>query len=648
VARRPIVVLPLLLIALAAVGGTIWVLSGREADRARSTDERSGATPGPAGRPASSGTAAKGSLPGAPDQMPGATRPAPVVSLGGAPGRRAVGRVVDRSGAGVAGASIACLREPSLSRGLFEGSREPLGITALSDAGGRFEVAGLPTGQPLGLDVRHADYAPAEPPPFTASESQDTDLGDIVLDAGLLLIGNVLADDGRPLPGASVELTELGAPPPGEGGPQPRQTLTSADGEYRFDHLAPRQFTVEASSAGFVPRAATLALVFGASTGTARQDFKLLPADAAIAGRLLDEDDRPVPGVGLRLSQRDRNEHDYFIIDSETAADGGFRFGEVSGGLYQLEVQGAAWYLPQPLTVRGGDQSLEVRVHRARSVAGRLEGAAGAPRDFRVSVRPDGSTGARLLPDAPARLTVKAPAPPGRFVFGGLRPGPYRFDVEAAGYAFTSSADVILGEEQATAEVLIQLQTGGTLAGQVAPPEPGVAVELRASDYDPAAPMESMLPTPPLHGLATDTDAEGAFRLEHVPAGTYTLKARASDAPPLLVRDVLVTEGGTRDLGLLQLPRGGVIFGNVLGADGSPSVGARVTVITADQQEQAITDASGAFRLAPLPAGEYDLRAVPPTLWEALRFEAQAHVTLAAGRETPVLLTFVERTPNPH
>jgi hypothetical protein len=114
------------------------------------------------------------------------------------------------------------------------------------------------------------------------------------------------------------------------------------------------------------------------------------------------------------------------------------------------------------------------------------------------------------------------------------------------------------------------------------------------------------------------------------------------------VREVEVLEGGRHDLGLLELPRGGVIFGNVLGVDGAPSVGARVTALAPGQQEQALTDAAGAFRLPSLPPGEYQLRATPPTMWEALRYEAETKVTLQAGQETPVLLSFVERAATPH
>ncbi|HZM00895.1 MAG TPA: carboxypeptidase-like regulatory domain-containing protein, partial [Planctomycetota bacterium] len=511
----------------------------------------------------------------------------------------------------------------------------------------RFELAGLPAGQPLAVEVRQDEFAPLESPPFTASEEQTTDLGELVLDAGLLLIGNVLAEDGRPLAGARIALSELGEAPPSEGGPEPRRASTGADGEYRFDHLAPRQFTVEAAADGFAPRAATLALVFGAATGTARQDFRLRPADAAVGGLVRDEEDRPVPGARLRLSQRDRNAHDYFAADGAADESGRFRFAQVAGGLYQLELLGSSWYLPQPLTVQGGDESLDVRVRSARSVAGRLQGPAGAPRDFRVTVRPDGRTGARLLAGARPTLAVAAADPPGSFVFGGLRPGTYRFEIEAAGYAVTTSADVVLGEEVPTAELLVELALGGTLEGRLVPPAAGIAVELRGADYDPAAPMESVLRTPPIHGLAALTDGQGAFRLEHVPAGFYTLSARTPDRPPLHLRELEVLEGGRHDLGALELPRGGVIFGTVLGADGQPGAGARITALASGQQEQVVADSTGAFRLPPLPPGEYELRATPPAIWEALRFEAQAQVTLREGDETPVLLTLVERAGAP-
>jgi len=634
----------LIVLALAAAGGAWLLMIGREPDVARPAD--------PAAAPAGGATPERGEQPRLPEQRPesnpalpsapGASAPQSLDTA--APGRRAFGRVVDAGGQAVAGAQVACFREAG---GLLDPLRQPLGITASTDGSGAFELLGLPTDGPLGLDVRHPGFAPVERTPFTASEGQSTDLGEIALDAGLLLIGNVRAADGRPLAGALVTLAELGAPSTAQGGPEPREATTGADGEYRFDHLAPRQFTVDAQAEGHAPRTATLALVFGAATGNARQDFKLSPADSVLAGLVRGADDQPVPGATLRLTQHDRNAHDYVSLERTTDAQGRFEFEAIAAGLYQLEVLGAQWYLPKALTVQGGDRSLDVRVQAARSVTGRVSGSAGPPRDFTVAIKPQGSTGARLLGETRATMSVTGAEPPGTFVYAGLRPGAYRFEIEAPGYAVTTSPDVILGTESPTAEVLVELALGGTIDGRIAPAIAGVPVELREADYDPAAPMESVLPTRPIHDLATTTDADGQFRLAHVPAGRYTLTARASGAPPLHRRDLEVAEGGTLDVGSLELPRGGFIFGNVIGVSGEPSVGARVTAVGSGRMEQAVTDATGAFRLPPLPEGDYELRAVPATMWEALRFEAHVHVSLHAGDEMPVLMTFVERASQP-
>lgn len=647
-ARRATVPLLLALLAVLALGGGWWLLAGQAADaRPPEGSATAARTDSPTSTPGAHEPTPAIDRPAA-DGIPGA-RPAAVEPIAtGTPGQRAFGRVVDRARQGVAHARITSFRDVATPGGLFAHTREPLPIHTQTDEGGRFELLGLPTDVNLGLEVRHPDFAAVELAPFTASATQSTDVGDIVLEAGLLLLGNVQSADGKPLAGADVTLTELGAPSVAEGGPEPRSTQTAADGEYRFDHLAPRQFTVEARHAGFAPRAATLALLFGAATGNSRQDFQLQPAGAAIAGRVRDADDRAVHGLRLRLSQRDRNAHDFFLVETVSDEQGLFRFDTVSQGVFQLEVLDGEHYLPKPLTVQAGDQAVDLRVQPARFVQGQLSGASGPPREFRVTIRPTGGSGARLLGDGrPSRLITGA-EPPGYFEFHGLQPGAYRFEISADGYAVTTSADVILGVEAPSAEVLIELATGGAIRGRIAPPAEGVAVELRGADYDPAAPMETVLPTQPSFGLATRTDAAGAFLLEHVPAGPYTLTARAPGAPPLHVRSLEVVEGGQLDLGQLELPRGGIIFGNVLAENGTPSVGARVTALSEGQQESAVTDAQGAFRLPPLPAGEYELRAVPPGMWEALRLEAKAHVSLHAGEEAPVLMSFAARVVSPH
>jgi hypothetical protein len=228
-----------------------------------------------------------------------------------------------------------------------------------------------------------------------------------------------------------------------------------------------------------------------------------------------------------------------------------------------------------------------------------------------------------------------------------LWPGSYRFEVLAPGFALTSSADVILGPGQGMAEVVIPLQVGGEVKGQLQPALAGVRAELREADWDPASPLESTFPTSPVHGLFAVTAPDGRFHLEHVPVASYVLTLRPPGAPPIHVRDVEVREAELTDVGALTAEQGGTLFGNVVGADGQQRSGVRVSAAGERHQAQVVTDAQGAFRLEALPPGEYEVQATPGNLWEALRFAASAHVTLHGGEELGVELQLVERPAQP-
>jgi len=143
-------------------------------------------------------------------------------------------------------------------------------------------------------------------------------------------------------------------------------------------------------------------------------------------------------------------------------------------------------------------------------------------------------------------------------------------------------------------------------------------------------------------------EPDGLLRVEARP---FDVRGPALGEPTverLLDRgDVAVADEATTDLGALSVVQGGVLTGTVLGADGRPRAGVRVNATTARHQQQAVTDAEGAFRLAALPPGDYELLATPGNLWEALQFDARAQVTLHSGQELPVLLTLGERASAP-
>jgi len=557
---------------------------------------------------------------------------------------QASGRVIDRTGRPIPGASVtAFLSGP----GQPYRTRTDHGAPVVSGADGRFLFATLPAGSELGLEVEHADHAPVLREPFRVGAGESRDLGDILLEDGLLLLGTVTDSSGLPVAGALVKLTDLQREQRGATAAASLSALTDAKGNYAFPHLAMRQYQVEAGSESFAPVTLVLSLMLGTADGSWRQDFRLERADASLLGLVLDNLNRPVADLTLRVSQRQRAQNTYRLQTTSTGADGRFALRNIAAGMYDVEVQSPRVYLDRPLQLLANGVEHEIRVRPALSVDGQLRCATTPPGEFRVHLRPDGRSGAGLLGLAPMERAFSGTRPPGSFLFDGLRPGSYRFEIHAEGYAVTTSSDVILGADVPTTQLEVYLLRGGRVTGRVQPATADTRVELREADYDPSMSLESTFPTAPVHGLAVMAGADGSFLLEHVPPGDYTLSARPADAPPLHVRDVHVADETETDLGALAMPRGCTLFGNVIGPDGRPRAGVRIGATSGTHQQQAVTDAEGAFRMLALPPGDYDVVATPGNLWEALQFEGRVQVKLNADQETPVALTLVERAPPP-
>ncbi|HEY7289614.1 MAG TPA: carboxypeptidase regulatory-like domain-containing protein [Vicinamibacterales bacterium] len=116
------------------------------------------------------------------------------------------------------------------------------------------------------------------------------------------ITGRVLAsDNGRPVKRArvSINAAELG------GG---RGTLTDDAGSFDFTELPAGRYTITASKSGFVslsygqrrPLQAGTPLQLADGQQLRNVDFQL-PRGSAIAGRVLDEDGEPMPGVSVRV-----------------------------------------------------------------------------------------------------------------------------------------------------------------------------------------------------------------------------------------------------------------------------------------------------------------------------------------------------------
>ncbi|MHC4845622.1 MAG: carboxypeptidase regulatory-like domain-containing protein, partial [Planctomycetota bacterium] len=521
----------------------------------------------------------------------GATAPAdvsrPVEVIGtGEPSTMVIGRVITRSGHPLPDAVISpyrLVRDPPFS------NRVEIPRAVRSDQVGRFDIAALPTGVTLGLEVRHENHAPQLRETFVAIADETVDLGDIVLGDGMTLSGTVTDEDNLPVPGARIALSEVSGGLKRDPSDSLAEALTDQEGRYEIAHLALRQYSIDVSAEGYGRVTNVLSLVLATSSGGWTQDFKLETDDSMLGGVVIGPDEQPLPDIGVRISRRQRTGNSYYLRTLRTSADGSFFFDALPDGRYQFDLDAEGWYLQKPLELAAGSEEHLIRALPGLVVDGQLVVQRGeAPRDFHVIIRPDGRTGAGLLELNAYERDLKDSEPAGSFSIGGLRPGSYRFEIRAEGFATTTSSDVIIGAAAGGANVLINLLRGGTVEGHVSPASEGVTVELRGAEYDPSLAIEATFPTPPIHGLRTTTDEEGRFRFDHVPPEVYTVSARPTASPPAHKYGILVNDESRNDIGTLTLAAGGAIVGNVLGTDGRPTQGVRITALGHEHQAQAI------------------------------------------------------------
>lgn len=174
-------------------------------------------------------------------------------------------------------------------------------------------------------------------------------------------------------------------------------------------------------------------------------------------------------------------------------------------------------------------------------------------------------------------------------------------------------------------------------AGSTAASEPAPAGRLqgivRASGGRPQA-GAAVIAASAAHGASATTGADGRFALE-VPAGTWrvhaTLGDRAAAAGP-----VTVAPGTPGEEVELRLAAAAEIRGEAVHAGaGRAAAGARVVALAHEGGEalaRATADASGRFRLGPLPAGPVDVQVsaegASPAVLVGVTLEAGAHFPL--------------------
>ncbi|HVE82875.1 MAG TPA: carboxypeptidase regulatory-like domain-containing protein, partial [Myxococcales bacterium] len=235
-----------------------------------------------------------------------------------------------------------------------------------------------------------------------AAMGRDVDLGELALDAGRAIEGQVLDPDGKPLAKASV----LAVDPRGRdalrdrlyGAPEERPplapALTDAAGRFRAEHAPAGAAVLLVRHPLYQPAEAPLAANPAGVTVT-------LQAGGAVVGQALDEAGDPVRGEVTLVGAGERG----LVLAGAVSDAGRFGFGGLPPGTYAVAVSSLPngdgsrlVFDPQTVEVRGRETaSLELR---ARSTGATVTVQLRTPRAL-------GALSARLLPadalDAPAQ-----------------------------------------------------------------------------------------------------------------------------------------------------------------------------------------------------------------------------------------------------
>lgn len=636
----PLLALPL----LAALALGFWVSTrgpragdGRErgpAAEGRGATGADGAALGsPLGWPE---VALEGSLPALrsqPGEPAAATTLATAVELEGAEQVRLFGRVIDGTGAPLAGVELELAAEAgwgALGAGTpLEPDGRLFGHRRTSDEAGRFEFEVAPPLQrcwlkldagplwtALSIDFKADPDRSFLPPgarnPDAGLRPGPRDLGDLVLQPAGIVAGQVVDNGGRPIAGANVTLRRA------DGRFFGVQCWSSEQGLFVLEHAPAGEFLVKAFAPGHLPSSGqALTIMAGATTQGLRLELEPGPR---LFGRVVTEDGHGVPGLDLEL----RPAAGGFSSAFESGPEGSFDLGLRSLGAHRVKLHSRGWELLGPeqfeLPVQAG-QGLEIRV-RPWPLTRFLvrDRRSGAPLErFGLVVRP--------LSD----LFDSAPLPGGQSAAalethpGGIVSLPAR-NAQDYYLAFAPDHQWVLAKvawsASGTADCEVLLDPRGALLGRVVAGDRGLAdvpwkLESEVTD---------MLGMQPFEGRS---DASGRFEIRGHFGGPFRLSLNAGAWPNRILPHVEIQEAADLDLGQLSLGGPGRLEVQVLMPPGEPLEGIEVRAEGPDGQLRCRTDRSGLARFEGLSAATWQVGS-PGT--ERVGDSARQRVEVEAGR----------------
>jgi RNA polymerase sigma factor (sigma-70 family) len=527
-----------------------------------------------------------------------------------------LGRVVDSAGIPVADADILLDRWGGGWNGF---------VVARSASDGRFRIRSVDEGV-CWVSARAAFHAPSVQRQLMGG-AVDLEGIEIVLDQpGAALDGLVLGADGEPLAGARVLVGAENSHhqihlDDGSYGrvPAAQSVLSDERGRFSVAGVPTGVLEVQARARG---HATWKGQVDTVEQRTSRLTMRL-QRGVTLTGRVTDRSGALIE----RAEVQGNGSYDFASRYTRSAADGTFALRDLPAGEFSASVEADGYEKAE--TVLAGTPGAELEwnpvLGSGLAIRGRL---VCADIDFsKWWIRCDSQGRGETLFRASTR-----PKEDGSFEFGGCADVLHRIEVHAPGSYFfpvvkledvrPSPAQRIIPIDPASVP---SCRVRGRFADDTGQPLPGLEFNVTRQDLN-VAPLLT-------------ADAEGAFDVESLTPGTYTIFVHASGFARFNSEPVELRAGETWDFGELRLQRGGTIAVDLVRdpALTDADLSMRVEVADAGNRNFWLPEHGDQARSEPLLAGEYIVRlygarAGAPVASRTVR--ARVH----AGEETRVEL----------
>jgi hypothetical protein len=537
------------------------------------------------------------------------------------------GTLVAPPGCDVAGDELDL--RPDVNGGVDTTRLEAIGVgrEVRIDADGTFEFTGVP---PRGMWIVAGaleNAAAVLEDGVVLGAGEHVDLR-VEVAVGAHVAGTVVDESGAPIAGAKVTAQTRGAR--GEALGALRDVECDPSGAFVLAHLSAGPIDIVATKSGLLEARHTV--VGGVADGQRVEGVVLvLTRGGELSGRVVFQDGAPAAGAkvaaGADLSQLGgAGAFDLASTRGGTAttdADGRFALTGLSKSTFNLTARldieddkpghpiGAWRAVRKSVTLDAGE--VELVLLQLASLQGRVVAAHdGTPvQAFTAYAELEGS-GAVLGIGATRRTKAFEGSADGAFELVDLEPGTWKVSVGAPGFAECAPITVTVARDAVSEPTLFSLTRGAAIAGTVVDPTGAVVPGARvALELDQAASIAQRQ-----RGTLTEVlaDAEGAFLMDGLAAGTHELRASADGYASCAPFGVEVNTGETTADVVLTLRRGGTLEGRAFLDDGSPAAGHLVILQPLPTQfAQLIStiDSEGEFEFTLLEPGTWQVIAMP-------------------------------------